>query len=205
MNKPNRILSLVLAVAAVAFAGSARAARREPVRPNVLIIPARYVVVQVAFDVAAFQPLVLVSYQAERDMNNPLLHVWHEGKWAYINASDYAQGAFIRPSPGRTVIVGTDMDVPPLVLQAESWSESVERVKTIDTAELINGLGRVLRLRSRQIKWLAKRYKLTVIQGHLRGERAGRYVMQPTAPTTIVLETGESIPAPLKEPIAPIP
>ncbi|MBN1675346.1 MAG: hypothetical protein JXR37_30175 [Kiritimatiellae bacterium] len=207
--KQRRVLcltvSLLLALGFCVPVVSARGAQG----PILLIVPDRFRVVQLSFDVAYLRPLVLLSYRGDADTRRPLLHVWHQGKWVYISAEDYEQGAFFRQQPSRVLIVGREEDVSPTLVQASSWCAAVKRLGTLDIAGLVNSLGAELQLRPAEIKWLAARYGLTVIERNAERRRSNRSVRRaaparPPKPKPAYDEAPEPIAEPVAEPEPPV-
>lgn len=168
---------------------------------TLLVFPSRYVIVQLAFDLADMRKVILLAYQGGAGAEQPTLHVWHAGKWVEVSAQSYADRKFLRGDPARTIVVGPGKQLPPLLLTASAWCGKVARVEQTDIAGLVNGIARELRLRRREVQWLAERYGLT-----LKEARTG--VAGPSAadmPTETTLSSRWDMPQPLEEPTAPIP
>lgn len=127
---------------------------------TLIVAPARYSVMQVAMDVLQRSPAVLVSYQGEPDSAEPRLHAWNGKEWVAVSMKDFREASFLQRVPDGTVLIGND-DVLPKVLQdAASWSPRVDRVTDLSTGALVNEFGRVLKWRTADWKWFAKRYNL---------------------------------------------
>jgi hypothetical protein len=133
-----------------------------------LVTPARYLVMQVAFDVARRYPTVLVSYQGSAQ--EPQLHVWNGYEWMPLALADYQSGAFLQTYPGRTIFLGDDALLPASLRSIGSWCTQSTQVPNLETHELVNGIGRYLPFTPADWRWFAGRYNLTLT--NLRAEEA---------------------------------
>jgi hypothetical protein len=127
-----------------------------------LVTPARYLVMQVAFDVARRYPTVLVSYQGSAQ--EPQLHVWNGYEWMPLSLADYQSGAFLQAYPGRTAFLGDDALLPARpALDRFAWcTPGPSQVPNLETHELVNGIGRYLPFTPADWRWFAGRYNLTL-------------------------------------------
>ena len=170
---------MALAVAAVlAAAGwtTARAADgdlpdegRPAIQPDValLVAPARYNVMQVAFDVARRYSTVLVSYQgADPD---PKLHVWNGYEWLALPAEDYRSGAFLQAWPGRTILLGGDGLLPESLKDVSAWCGEVKQIEGLETVDLVNAVGTYLPFTPADWRWFAGRYNLSLVDERKTG------------------------------------
>ncbi len=153
MTKLLRWLSVALILGAVASAHA-----RSPF--TLIVAPARYSVMQVAFDVVQRNPALLVSYQNEGTTAEPLLHVWNGHEWQNISLQDFREVSFVDSMPSRTVLVGDEKVLPASVANAATWSPEIVRVTDLNTAALVNEFGRLFRWNSGEWKWFAQRYNL---------------------------------------------
>ena len=150
--------SLKVAVAMIlASIGAAQAASSGY---TLLVAPARYSVMQVAFDVVARNPAVLVSYQGEGDTAEPLLHAWNGREWINISMQDFREVSFVDQMPARTILLGDDSTLPAVLGEAASWSPEIQRVTTLTTSALVNEFGRIFDWSGPEWRWFAKRYNL---------------------------------------------
>lgn len=146
---------LVVMVALVAVA--------EPQTQNwdtMLVVPARYSVLQIAFDCAHQFKTVLVSYQDGQDGTPLLLYAWNGKEWVYVDTEDYTDASFIKVPPSRVILIGDDSVLPEELVERSGWSANVLSIPTLQTAELLNTLGRHLNFSPYQWKWFSKRYNL---------------------------------------------
>lgn len=150
----------ILCLGAVLLAGSARA-QTKPEQVTMLVVPARYSVLQVAFDMYRRFPVVLVSYQGEASTESPLLHAWTGKDWSPITLPEYGTASFLRVAPGQTVLVGDDALLPPVLASSiSSWCPRVLNVPFIDNAALVNSFGEIFKFKPRDFEWFARRYNL---------------------------------------------
>lgn len=128
---------------------------------TLLMVPARFSVLQVAFDVAARYPVVLVSYQGEAVTENPLLHVWNGREWLYVSLQDFREANFVQITPARALLVGDETVLPQVLVPAVSgWCSEVLTVPALDTAGLVNALGAHLAFNRHDWEWFATRYNM---------------------------------------------
>ena len=133
-----------------------------------LVAPARYSVMQVAFDVARRYPTVLVSYQGTPD--TPVLHVWNGYEWMPLALADYQSGAFLQAYPGRTIFLGDDSLLPSGLRSISAWCDKTTQVSDLDNFALINAIGTYLPFTPADWRWFAGRYNLTLT--NLKAEEA---------------------------------
>lgn len=157
------LVSLSCAVLALAACGAGGAALGVERGITMLVVPARYSVMQVAFDITRRFPVVLVSYQGEASTDEPLLHAWNGSEWARITVEEYADAAFVQVPPSQAVLVGGDDLLPPVLATAVSgWCPKVMTVPTTETPDLLNALGKVFKFDGSDWRWFARRYNLTI-------------------------------------------
>lgn len=151
---------MMMAVAAMLAAGAGTPAVQAAQDAVLLVLPARYSVVQVAFDVARRYPSVLVSYQGADP--NPQLHVWSGYEWLPLGADDYQSGAFLQAYPSRTLFLGGDDLLPTSLRTVQSWCPESAQFPRLATAELINDIGQYLPFTPADWRWFAGRYNLSL-------------------------------------------
>lgn len=163
------MVALGLAMGAAQAAGAA--AKDEA---TLLLAPARPRVVQLAFDMAALRPkeMEIVAWHGAAKTAEPVLHAWFGSDWQYLRLSDFAGKTFTDARIRKVIVIGDDEIVPGALLDNMPWCADVERLKTLDVAELINGLDRILKFREGEWKWLADRYGLTLAD--LNAEKRNR-------------------------------
>jgi len=162
-----RLFWLVMA-ALTALGGAAVESAEAQSDAVLLVVPSRYSVMQVAFDVARRYPTVLVSYQGTAEA--PVLHVWNGYEWMPLALTDYQSGAFLQTYPGRTIFLGDDSLLPAAVHSVEGWCAETTQLPDLETAELVNGIGRYLPFTPADWRWFAGRYNLELT--NLKAEEA---------------------------------
>lgn len=150
----------MLAAWAMMLGGPAVAPAAAQEDAVLLVTPARYLVMQVAFDVARRYPTVLVSYQGTT--GEPVLHVWNGYEWMPLSVADYQSGAFLQSYPARTIFLGDDALLPASLRSIGAWCTESTQVSNLETHELVNGIGSYLPFTPADWRWFAGRYNLTL-------------------------------------------
>ena len=173
--KARSYLVLVLALAALTIpAGkNASAAGRARGADTFLIVPARPGILNLAFDMEYMRDVTVVSFrtpaapargkavaQKAAAPAETLIHVWSGRDWQYVPLDDFCMASFAGASPKKAILVGDDQTVPKSLLQGMVWPCKVERLTTLDTAVLLNGLDKHFEFSSREWKSLAEKYNL---------------------------------------------
>ena len=179
---------------------------------TLMVVPARYSVLQVAFDVLARHASVLVSYQAKDVASEPVLHAWNGSEWTLLTLKDYREGNFLQSVPERAVLVGDDATLPSSILEASAWISEVVRVRDLTSGALVNEFGHILQWRPSEWNWFAKRYNLN-LKDESEARRKSSWYDQagplPDRPRIIENITGgkaaEPQPVPVTESVEPIP
>ena len=125
-----------------------------------LVVPARYSVMQVAFDVARRYPTVLVSYQSADP--SPRLHVWNGYEWSPLALDDYKSGAFLKSYPSRTIFLGDDALFPASLKDIGAWCPETRQIPDLETPPLVNAIGQYLPFTPSDWRWFAGRYNLAL-------------------------------------------
>ncbi len=125
-----------------------------------LVAPARYTVMQVAFDLARRYPTVLVSYQSADP--NPRLHVWNGYEWMPLQPDDYRSGAFLQTFPSRTLLLGDDSLLPASLRDVSAWCPETKQFPDLETPALVNAIGQYIPFTPSDWRWFAGRYNLTL-------------------------------------------
>lgn len=114
-------------------------------------------------DIWKTYPSILVSYQTRDEEEEPVLFAWNGKEWLYISCDDYLAGRFFSYPPERTVVVGADEDVPPLLADGPPWCSFIVKIPVQKTAGLINSLGQAYSFDAVMWKWMAQRYNLKLV------------------------------------------
>ena len=158
-------MNAVVALALSSVAVMPAAAQADAV---LLVAPARFPVMQVAFDVARRFPTILVSYQGSPD--KPALHAWNGFEWMPLSLADYQSGAFLQAYPGRTIFLGDDALLPASLRGISAWCEQSTQIPELDNVGLINAIGNYLPFTPADWRWFAGRYNLSLT--NLKAEEA---------------------------------
>jgi hypothetical protein len=143
---------------------------------TVLIVPARPAVLKLAFDIENMRDVTIVSFRARAlpaspthrgepkkgmvTSTEPLVHVWTGKSWQYVSFDDFCTASFAGIAPGTAIVIGDDQTVPKSLLQGMLWPCKVERLQTLNTADLLNGLDKYFEFSSREWKRLSGAYGL---------------------------------------------
>jgi hypothetical protein len=125
-----------------------------------VVVPARYSVLQVSFDLLRKRDMVLVAYQGEAGSDQPLLHAWDGREWVHISMDSYAAADFLQVRPTQVVLVGDEALLPAGLYDVSSWCGQVMNIPSIDTATLVNAFGKLFDFQRREWAWFAGRYNL---------------------------------------------
>jgi hypothetical protein len=139
-------LAIIFSLAGYANAISFKAAQASD---TLIVLPARPRVVELAFDLAAMRPLTLVSFRGTSATAEPLIHVWKENEWQYVNFADFYAFKFLSRPPKLAIIIGDDETVPRTILEGRPWPSRTVRVPTVNLPDLLNGLNPFLKLSAR--------------------------------------------------------
>lgn len=137
-----------------------------------LVVPARPRLVQLAFDMVHLRSVAVVAYHGEAKTTEPVLHVWSGSDWQYVSLQNFTDKQFIPGRVRKVIIVGEDSLVPAVLLRSMPWCSDIERLPTLNVADLVNSLDQTLKFREREWKWLTGRYGLTLTD--LNAERRAR-------------------------------
>lgn len=133
-----------------------------PSSVTLLVIPARPRTVQLAFDMIRLRSVAVVAYHGEANTAEPVLHVWSGSDWKHVSLPDFTDKSFTPAGVPKTIVIGDDQTVPATLLRSLPWCSDIERLKTLNVADLINSLDRTLMFREHEWKWLAGRYGLSL-------------------------------------------
>jgi hypothetical protein len=153
--------------------------------PVVLVVPARPTAVQFAFDVARLRNVSLATYSVDPKLREPALYFWDadEKDWKPWDVTAYLGTRATGASAGlRCVMVGRDGEVPARLEEAPAWAEAFDRLRTLNPADLVNELNKLLRFSAREWRWLAHRYGLTLKDQNTEIRRYGKYGPPGTPP-----------------------
>ncbi|MDA1087527.1 MAG: hypothetical protein O2901_10985, partial [Verrucomicrobia bacterium] len=176
----NRLGHIWLALA-VTFLLAAPFSQARAARPpgkasgtTVIVVPALYRAIQIAFDVQRFQSAILVSYQRAEGTDEVIFHGWDGSNWQRVEADLYRSGGFTALPILHTIIVG-DERTPQAVYAATDWAPIAHQIKSYALADQVNGYAKALNLTPQQIRWFARRYDMQIEDLNWERRRYGRY------------------------------
>lgn len=203
-----------IALAVMATSDYATAATATP--QSIIVMPARKRVVQLAFQMSRCKDIGMVTYNNSPALATPLIHVWTGSEWVQITIDEFVQGTFMTGEPKHVFLLGDNTIMPAQMMDAPSWCKDTHKITSLDTAALINQIGKVLKFSSRQWTWLAQENGLSVKDENAERRRYGRWgapgkerdlkptklesiELPPAAPITIDVksETIQAPPAPV--------
>jgi len=151
------LLVLLMAVPFICISGEAGS-------PVLLVIPARYTIIKLSFDISALRNVQIVSYSGGAMNTDPLLHLWNgeTREWGKIGIKEYGDGNFSGVQPGMVVLIGAEADLPFPLIEASSWCKEVNRIQTLDIVTIFNTLNESMKFTSSEWKWFAGRYDLVL-------------------------------------------
>jgi len=154
-------LTTVMLIIAFAVTTSGAFSASDPRGSDtVLIVPARPGVLQLAFDLENMRDITIVSFRGKASSSEPLIHVWTGNGWQYVGFDDFCSLRFVGKAPKTGIVIGDDQTVPKALLQGMAWPCKVERLQTMNAADLINGLDPYFKFSSREWKRLADSHGL---------------------------------------------
>lgn len=148
-----------------------------PKSRTLIVIPARYTIVQIAFDIVGMRSVSLVAYDNRADSPSPVMHVWDAdgNEWVQTSINGYRSADIFKVVPQRIILVGSNEDVPAPLLEAPSWCSDVKRIPTLNMKTLVNELDKSLKFTPREWKRLAERHGLKLRDLNAERRRYGRY------------------------------
>ncbi len=217
MNMGIKPLGLVMGVLLL-LAGSVLARAPEPRTLSLLVVPERFNVIQISFDLIDKRPIALVTYRGDARTERPALHAWTGERWLPIPMDEYEGGLFLLEQPARIILVGDDRQLPRSLIEASDWGPVVMSIDTTEPDELLNALGRLLDFSRSEWRWFARRYNMEIEDisperetiswydqmTRARQQPPRRHVDDPPAlPVVPVMEEREPRPVPVIEPERP--
>jgi hypothetical protein len=127
---------------------------------TLLIVPARPGVLRLAFDLENMRDITIVSFRGKANSSEPLIHVWTGNGWQYVSFDDFCSLRFVVKAPKTAIVIGDDQIVPIALLQGMAGACKIERLQTMNAADLINRLDPYFKFSSREWKRLADSYGL---------------------------------------------
>jgi hypothetical protein len=143
-----------------------------------LVVPARYTIVQFAFDIAKLRPstVAMVAYDDNPTNQAPRIHVWNGAirDWMRMSLSEYRNGSFMRTPPKNIVLIGSDMPGG-VLMEGSTWATAKKRVPTFSAVTLVNTLNETMSFTQDEWKTLARRYGLKLKDMNDERRRHGKW------------------------------
>lgn len=188
----SKTLSVTLAVITAAMCGFANTSFGAGSSSTAIIIPARYRTVALAQDLGKLRNITVVSFQEKMSAGKLLMHEWKNRAWARISADELAGMSSI----SEVIVVGDDSTIPPAIWDATKNMGELWRVQTLNAGELVDRLSKILKLKPRELEWLAPRHGLTLVDKNAERRRYGKYgktgKATPTPPAESAMEEADS-------------
>jgi len=128
---------------------------------TMLVVPRDAKTIQIAQDIAQYEPVLLVSYQQSHNLLK--LYAWNGESWIDVSAEDYVNGAFFENPPQHAIIIEPENTPTADVLIPDGvWCESGNRLTTTDPRAMIHLLGLYFDFPNRHWKYLSRTYGLPV-------------------------------------------
>ena len=133
---------IMVLVAVTAVCGSSVYARSYS--SDVLVVPSRFTIIQLAFDIVALRDVNLISYDSSDNSETPVLYVWDKmsSAWENLTVDEFSVGSFSATTPNEMILVGSDSDLPASLISGASQAKKVTRIDTINAE--IDRIGHVL-------------------------------------------------------------
>jgi hypothetical protein len=198
-----------MAVLTIGF-GFAMISPARASRHDILIVPARARMVQLAFDIQALRNVTIVSYRASDNPLQPLMHVWNRAgrNWLQIDVGQLQEERRLPAQPERVYVIGQTGAVPEVILLALSHAKTIQTIHSFSVSEILTAMDATLAFNRAEWQALAERYDLNLTEVNQEQNRWGRfgpprrYREQPTPPQPVI---PQPVPAPVMQPTAPTP
>jgi len=174
MNRAVKMGLMMVAVTGILGAESFAARRRSV---DVLVVPSRYTIIQLAFDIVALRGAALIAYDGSGQESETVLHFWdgNTRAWKRLSAEEYAMGAFVASELDEMFLIGGDSDLPVDVIAGASQAGKVTRIDTLNLMTVVNTLNTSMKFSRREWQTLAERHGLQIKDLNAERRRWGRY------------------------------
>lgn len=170
----------------------------QEINSGVLVLPNRYTLLQLGFDLTSIRPIRLVSYDFNPKTGITKLFVWNpvSSAWDRIKPEEFIDG--IAPKDAPLLFVKDLAGIPPFLEKNPLWTTNAKTLDTPDLAGIVNMFDSFYKLTPGEWKWIASRYNLKTKDLNEERRRYGRYGKkeQRAAP---VKEPQKFIPIPIPE------
>jgi hypothetical protein len=143
---------------------------------RVLIVPARYTVIKLAFDVTALRDIIMISYD-KNEYGEPVMYRWDpiSSKWERLTLDELEVGSYCLSTPSEIILVGNDQDLPSEIARAATQARKITRIKTLRIVDLVNGLDKSLKFSKGEWEALSRHNRFTIKDKNAEERRWGRY------------------------------
>jgi len=175
MNQVKKFVLITLAVFTVC-GGAFTARAAGTMNDSLLIVPARYTIVQFAFDIVALRGTALVSYDKDVD-NSAVLYRWNwvASEWQSISTDELAACSFMKTEPRRIYLLGLDRDLPAGLENLFAGKKNLVRIKTLNIVQVVNALNKDMKFTPAEWEALARRHNFKIKDWNYERRRWGRY------------------------------
>jgi hypothetical protein len=172
-------LTLLATASALLAMGRPPAQPASSPRPDLLlVIPARYTLVQMAFDIVKIRPsTALLAYDDQARPDTPVIHLWDGDirDWIRIDLEQIRSGQRFRKTPQTTLLTGPAATVPAGLAEALKNHGDVSRVEELNLAEIANAVHASQAFTAKEWRWLAARYDIALQDLNAERRRYGRF------------------------------
>jgi hypothetical protein len=161
-------------IAAITVCGTSAYAAGEN---GILVVPSRYTVVQLAFDIAALRNATLISYEKSDAGKDPVLYIWDSltSAWESMSIDEYSTGSFSPVVPKEIILIGSGDDLPAAIIDGASQAKKVSIINTLNIADIVNSLNKSMKFTPPEWKALANKHGFTIKDNNEERRRWGRY------------------------------
>jgi len=144
---------------------------------DVLVVPSRFTIIQLAFDIVALRDVNLIAYESSSVDEAPVLYLWDKSAFAWVDLTidEYAIGSFSTTTPKEMILVGSESDLPALLISGASQAKRVTRIDSLNVVPVINALNKGMKFTPAEWRILAERHGLEIKDRNEERRRWGRY------------------------------
>ncbi len=144
--------------------------------PTLLVVPARQMMIQLAFDMQSLRQADVVSWRTTTDPESPELNYWDGKNWQPLTLDQFQKGDRLARKPQKVIFMG--LDIPASLVESPTLP-AVARFETYDPAVLVNNLDAFYAFTAGEWRLLSKRYGFMLRDVNERVRQQNRYVRPP--------------------------
>lgn len=143
----------------------------------VVVVPNRYRMVKLAFDLHALRGVEMLSYNGSPGDSNPQLYRWdpRSGGWIQLSLDAYRGGVWRSTAPQRVVLIGGSLELPEVLLAASGQLATTAHIPNLEMVTVVNALDRQFSFTPAEWSMLAARHGLTLKDVNEQRRRYGRF------------------------------